>query len=44
MARILVFRRQRPVLTCRWHYDQTGKLVCHWEVAGTFLAAPPPLE
>jgi hypothetical protein len=29
---------------CRWHSDQMGKLACHWEVAGTLLAAPPTLE
>jgi hypothetical protein len=31
MARIMVFRRRRPTLVCRWHSDQTGKLVCHWD-------------
>jgi hypothetical protein len=44
MARIVVLRRQRPALACRWHSDQTGKLACLWEVTGTFLAAPPMQE
>jgi hypothetical protein len=44
MARILVFRRQRPTLVCRWHSDQMGKLACLWEIAGSLLAAPPSRE